>query len=370
MKLFAKQIDVNQPGTVKITPEEPDDLWVVYNLISPGDVVVTETTRKVTHTTTSGKAKGSTRVRIKLEIKIIHVDYEKDSSIVRVKGKNVSENEHVVMGAFHTLELEQNKPFDLRKKVWDSNSIDALRESRDKSSGADLAVILMQQNLARVYLVGAKVTKLCENVGDVSSTNNNNKKDSNKFFENVSCAFTKHVNFDAVRCVVIGSPGSMKDDFRSYLLEKLKTKRIVEGNKSRILVVGTAKNVSLRDFLKDSAVMNLIKDTKAAMEIRAFNEFSDMLTRNSDKACYGPRSVERARDLNAIETLLITDDLVKSVEIETRQKYMELVRSVKNVGGKAFVYSSKHVSGEQLATLTGIAAILRFPLPDIDDTVV
>ncbi|KAK3226676.1 hypothetical protein Dsin_006538 [Dipteronia sinensis] len=369
MKLFAKKIGINQPGTVKITPEEPDDLWVVYNLISPGDVVVTDTTRKVSHPTASGKGKGSTRVTIKLEIRITNVDYEKDSSILRVKGRNVSQNEHVVVGAFHTLELEQNKQFDLTKKVWDSNSIDALREGRDKSSVADLAVILMHQNLARLYLVGGKTTKLCENVEDFSTSN---KKDSNKFFENLFRAFVKHVDFDAVKCVVIGSPGSVKDEFRSYLLteaQELKIKRIEE-NKSRILVMGTAKNVSLEGFLKDNAVMNLIKGTKAALEIRVYNEFSDMLSSNPDRACYGPKNVETAHDLKAIDTLLITDDLVRSAEIKTRQKYVELVKSVKDVGGKAFVYSSKHVSGEQLATLTGIAAILRFPLPHLDDMVV
>jgi hypothetical protein len=31
------------------------------------------------------------------------------------------------------------------------------------------------------------------------------------------------------------------------------------------------------------------------------------------------------------------------------------------------IFSSMHVSGEQLSMLTGIAAILRFPLPDIEN---
>jgi protein pelota len=32
------------------------------------------------------------------------------------------------------------------------------------------------------------------------------------------------------------------------------------------------------------------------------------------------------------------------------------------------IFSSMHVSGEQLGQLTGIAAILRYPLEGIDDT--
>lgn len=35
-------------------------------------------------------------------------------------------------------------------------------------------------------------------------------------------------------------------------------------------------------------------------------------------------------------------------------------------GGKVFVFSSMHLSGAQLKNLSGVAALLRFPLPEID----
>ncbi|KAL6273603.1 hypothetical protein ACE6H2_024295 [Prunus campanulata] len=166
----------------------------------------------------------------------------------------------------------------------------------------------------------------------------------------------------------------MKEDFRSFLIgeaQRLEYKSI-ENNKSRIVVVNTSKgdnsncSSSLHEVLHDNAVMNLIKDTKAAMEIRAYKEFSDMVSSNSDRACYGAKSVEMAHELMAIETLLITDDLFESAEIETTHKYAGLVKSVKEAGGKAIVFSAKHVARVELAT-TGIAAILRFPMPDLDD---
>lgn len=121
--------------------------------------------------------------------------------------------------------------------------------------------------------------------------------------------------------------------------------------------------------MNDNAVINLIRETNVVPEIRVFKEFLDMVTSNSDRACYGPKSVETAHEMLAIETLLITDDLFRSVEIETRHKYVGLVKSVKKAGSKVFVFSSMHVSGEELAKVTGIAAMLRFPLPDLDDMV-
>ena len=50
-----------------------------------------------------------------------------------------------------------------------------------------------------------------------------------------------------------------------------------------------------------------------------------------------------------------------------RNKYTALVEEVRMAGGEAIIFSAMHVSGEQLNQLTGIAAILRFPLPDIED---
>ena len=49
------------------------------------------------------------------------------------------------------------------------------------------------------------------------------------------------------------------------------------------------------------------------------------------------------------------------------QRYVALVDGVTEAGGEALVFSSMHVSGGQLAQLTGIAAILRFPLEELAD---
>lgn len=67
----------------------------------------------------------------------------------------------------------------------------------------------------------------------------------------------------------------------------------------------------------------------------------------------------------AIETLLVTDDLFRSQDINTRKRFINLVESVRDNNGDAKIFSSLHVSGEQLSLLSGVAAILRFPLPDL-----
>ncbi|KAF9618592.1 hypothetical protein IFM89_002287 [Coptis chinensis] len=298
MKIVRRDYIRNGPGYVRMIPEESDDLWVAYNLMAVGDFVLADTVRKVLREAASG-GRDAERVRLKLEIKLESIDYDKEGSVLRLRGKNVTQNEHVKVGQYHTLEIEMHRMFTLRKEVWDSLAIDLLHQASDPAA-----------------------------------------------------SFTK-------------------DQFHKHLLleaERRQLRPIIE-NKSRLLLVHTTGGYkhNLKEVLDAPSVMNLIKDTKAAQEVRAFKQFNEMMSSDPNRACYGPKHVEVAHEQMAIQTLLITDELFRNADIPTRKKYVDLVSSVKDIGGTALIFSSMHVSGEQLATLTGIAAILRFPLPELDD---
>uniref|UniRef100_A0A2P2KAW9 Protein pelota homolog n=1 Tax=Rhizophora mucronata TaxID=61149 RepID=A0A2P2KAW9_RHIMU len=375
MKIIRKDLLPDGPGSVKMTPIDSDDLWFAYNLIAPGDTVMAVTVRKVLREMASG-GRDAERVKLKLEVKVEATEYDKEGSVLRIRGKNILENEYVKIGAFHTLELELHRPFVLRKEIWDSLALDILNQASDPAASADLSVVLMQEGLAHILLVGKSMTTTRSRI-ETSIPRKHGpaiagyESALNKFFEHVLQAFIKHVDFSIVRCAVIASPGFTKDQFHRHLLleaERRQLRPIIE-HKSRIVLVHTTSGYkhSLREVLDAPNVMNLIKDTKAAQEVRALKDFFNMLSNDPARACYGPKHVEIAHERMAVQTLLITDDLFRNADIATRQKYVNLVNSVKATGGTAHIFSSMHVSGEQLAQLTGIAAILRFPLPDLED---
>ncbi|KAL8110909.1 protein PELOTA 1-like [Apium graveolens] len=375
MKIIHKNIDPKGPGSVEMVPEEADDLWLAYNLISKGDKVCSGTVRKVLREAASG-GRDAERVKLKLEIKVEAVDYDKEGSVLRIRGKTIMENEHVKIGAFHTLELELHRPFLLRKAVWDTMALDVLRQASDPSASADLAVVMMQEGLAEIFLIGKSVTVTRTRI-EASIPRKHGPaiagydKALNKFFENVAQAFMNHINFQVVRCAVIASPGFTRDQFHRHLMleaERKEFRAIIE-NKSRIILVHTTSGYkhSLREVLDAPNVKNMIKDTKAAQEVRALKDFYNMLSNDAYRACYGPKHVEVAHERMAVQTLLITDELFRNSDVGTRRKYVDLVDSVKHSGGTAHIFSAMHASGEQLAQITGIAAILRFPMPDLDD---
>ena len=181
------------------------------------------------------------------------------------------------------------------------------------------------------------------------------------------------------------------------------------------------------------------QDTKAAKEVQTLADFYAMMGSDSARAFYGPAHVLAAHELGAVQTLLLTDTLLRVNDVVLRRRYAKLVEEVGAGGGQAIVFSGAvyacpgslnqpivtsftesscpvhpsswcahnvnhmshmqqicqgddkgrtppmdpmpcepcnplfvccagmHVSGEQLQQLTGIAAILRFPLPDLED---
>lgn len=375
MKLVHRDVVPQGPGSVKLIPEEADDLWHVYNLVAKGDRLSAVTVRKVQRESSSGE-RDVERVKLKLEIEVEAIDYDNVGAVLRIRGKNVVENEHVKIGAFHTLEIDVQRPFVLRKDVWDSMALDTLKQACDPGASADLAVILMQEGLANLLLVGKSVTTTSARI-ETSIPRKRGpaiagyEKALNKFFENVLQAVLRHCDFSIVRCLVIASPGFTKDQFYSRLLleaERRELRSIIE-NKSRIVLAHASSGYkhSLGEVLDAPNVMSLIKDTKAAQEVKALKDFHEMMSNDPTRACYGPKHVEVANEQLAIQTLLITDELFRNADILTRRKYVELIESVKNTGGTAHIFSSMHVSGEQLAQLSGIAAVLRFPMPELED---
>lgn len=376
MKLVHKNIDKAGVGIVVLIPEEPEDMWHAYNLISEGDQVRSGTIRKVQNETSTGSS-SSSRVRTTLTIRVESIDFDTQAQVLRLKGRNIEENQFVKMGAYHTLDLELNRKFALTKPEWDSIALERVEMACDVTQSADVAAVIMQDGLAHVCLITASMTLVRSKI-DVSIPRKRkgnvqqHEKGLAKFYDAVIQGIIRHVNFDVVKCVLIASPGFVKDQFFQYMFEQaVKTdNKVLLENKSKFMLIHSSSGFkhSLKEILQDPAVVAKMSDTKAAGEVRALEQFYTMLQCEPAKAFYGKKHVIKAAEAQAIETLLISDNLFRCQDVATRKEYVQLVDSVRDSGGEVKIFSSMHVSGEQLAQLTGVAAILRFPMPELEDS--
>ena len=196
-------------------------------------------------------------------------------------------------------------------------------------------------------------------------------KSVQKFYEAVYQAVLRHVPCDKIKILLIGSPGFVKDDFYQYLLQESvrRDDRAFIENKSKIILVkaSSGHKHALEEVLSDAKIISQMEETKVAKEVQVLQKFMRMMDTDPLKAYYGYLHVSKADEQMAVDSLLVTDELFRNSDVATRKKYVALVESVREHGGKVYVFSSMHVSGQQLQQVSGVAAILRYPLPDLEE---
>ncbi|XP_067884445.1 protein pelota homolog, partial [Heterodontus francisci] len=295
MKLLSKLIEKDNSGQVTLMPEQSEDMWHTYNLLQVKDSLQASTIRKVQTESATGSV-GSTRVRTTLTICVENIDFDAQACMLRVKGTNIQENAYVKMGAYHTIELELNRKFTLAKKQWDSVVLERIEQACDPVHSADVAAVIMQEGLAHICLVTPTMTVLRTKVETTiprkrKGSCTQHDKALEKFYESVLQGIMRHINFVVVKCVLVASPGFVKEQFCNYMFEqavKMDIKLILE-NKSKFLQVHSSSGhkYALKEVLSDSSVMGRLADTKATGEVKVLDEFCKMLQHEPDRAFYG-----------------------------------------------------------------------------------
>jgi protein pelota len=180
----------------------------------------------------------------------------------------------------------------------------------------------------------------------------------------------RNFDLDILKVILLASPGFTATSVRDHILAQATLIDAVPvlRAKPKFLVVhsSTGHLHSLNEVLKSDEVKAKLADTKFARESRAVDEFYKMLSTDELRAYYGPKHVARAVEAGAVGTLLISDSLFRSQDVGERRKWVGIVEEVRKGGGEVLIFSSIHESGKQLDQLTGVAAILNFPLPEVE----
>ncbi|KAL3077248.1 hypothetical protein niasHS_013237 [Heterodera schachtii] len=376
MKLLKRFVQKDSSGFVRLMCEEDEDMWHIYNLVRVGDVVRSSTMRKVTNETSTG-SKTSQRIQITLTIEVETINFDTSVGTLHLKGKNIKENQHVKLGAYHTLDLELNRVFTLEKPCWDAMDLHRLELCSDIANKADVAGIVMHEGLANVCLIGSSMTVVKSKIDmqiarKRKGLTSQHDKSLVAFMNAICAAFVRHVNIELIKCVVVASPGFLRDQFIEFFwqyIEREGLKQQFAPHRGKFVLVHSSSGFkhALNEALSDATVSQRLSDTKAQAEVKALNTFMELMCTDPQKAVYGYRHVVHAREQQSIDTLMVSDSLFRSKEIAQRRKYVDLVESVKDQGANVLIFSSMHVTGEQLTQLTGVAAILRFPIADLDD---
>lgn len=168
----------------------------------------------------------------------------------------------------------------------------------------------------------------------------NHDKSMDKFFERIVQAMLTHINFDVVKAVIVASPGFIKDQFfefmNAYAVKNIQTCKVLVDSRSKFLLVHSASGFkhAIKEIFEDPNLAPRLTDTKALGEVKVLDAFYQMLKTEPTRAYYGFKHVLKAKEADAIDTLLISDALFRSKQLSERKKYVEIVDKVKENNGQ------------------------------------
>lgn len=368
-----------ESAVIQILPEDKEDLFTLHQIISKDDELIFK--KKFTSNVTEDKKKKSTDL-VRLRIQVVSSEFDMRDEFLRYKGITTEDdtgraNIDIPTGKFISFKVNYSYPFTIIKQDFDKYAKQLLNEACNPEAKSDTAAVVLQEGIAHVCLLTSSSTILKQKI-ELSLPKKKRSTDilkfnekTEKFYKAIYNSMKKNFDMSKLKMIILCSPGF----YAKTLYEKVMHFANEEHNKdftdkqSIFLVAHSSTGYlqGITEVLKNPAYSSQLRDTKYTKEATVLDEFLKHLDDDDFKAWYGHEEVMKAVELGAVQTLMVTDELLRSGTVTERKKYTGLMDSVQSNGGTTLVFSTLHNSGEELERLTGLACILKYPLPDLDD---
>lgn len=344
-----KIIKINyKENTIELIPESIDDLWHLEKIIEPNDLVSAKSERKIK----AIEGRKAEKIDIFVEIKTEEIGFHKPTGILRVNGTIVQMKpiEFFEQGAHHSIEIDAEKKILIKKIKIKKYQIDRLEKAVEASKKPSILLLVLDDEEA--------VFALVKEYGLERKAEIKSKKQGKQFKEDESLEkqyfsemTKKLVEINAQKNIIAG-PGFTAKKFQKYLQEKnIKLNMVFEKTNS----VGAT---GLNELIKAGMIEKISKEDALSKENKMVEEIFTELARNSGLALYGLEKVKNAVQSNAAREIVVTDELL----LEKRKEVEEILESAESIAAKIHIVSIEHEAGKNLASLEGIACLLRFSL--------
>jgi protein pelota len=349
-------------GILVLKPENLDDLWILYNVILPGDRVYAKTQRRIKSKEETIRQDEGQRVTVYLGVQVEDVFYDPNFNRLRVKGVIVEGPEDLVkLRSHHTLSIEPNTEARIVKEKWHDYLLNRVKESLGSEEKAKVMVIAVEEGEACIAKVGDYGIDVCANVtmsipgkGDESK-----QRDQilSRFFSEIRTVVKESLRDKRIKSIIVAGPGFTKERLLSYLKEDKDVAAMLS-----LESVSNGGMAGVQETIKRGALNKVLEHVRLVEESNLMDEVLRRLGKGEKTVAYGRGDVEKAVSFGAVETLLITDSMLRGAAEEQRGRLDELLRSAEKIRGKIKIVSSASEPGEQLTSLSGIAALLRFKI--------
>jgi protein pelota len=356
-----KIIETNlKKGFVKVVPEVMDDFWHLYNVIYKSDSVYAYTTREIKPDAKYGRPKRGERVPVLLGVKVENVDWDRFLGRLRIHGTIIEAPEIVPTGAHHTLNITLNTPLTIVKKEWPKHNIERLRNASRTSEKPIIVVAIDDESyvIAMTAQYGVE-TKVEERI-KLPGKNEAEKRSAamNQYFKETLNSL-RQIWTPLHSPITIIGVGFVKNDFAKFVQNEASdiAKSVVD-----VKSVNNSGTVGINEALRSGVLIKTMKQLRVAEETEVVEEVLKRLGKGESNVTYGFGEVEKAEEIGAVEKLVLADTMLRESSDEKRLLMEELMKKVEQKNGSIIVISTEHEAGAKLLSLSGVAALLRFPI--------
>ena len=341
MKVLKKSL---KEGFIQILVEDAEDLWHLRRIIAPEDIVKGKSTRKVKVT-----EKESVKKQYYFELKAEKTSYE--SGALRINGIILNEIEDVPKGSHQNITVQEGDSIKI-EKAWTKYYLEML-DKAVKRAKLDYLLVLFDREEANFYeLKGSELKSLGSLQGEVE------KKDykvaSRNFYKELLQSVEKMDSSSNYNKIILAAAQFWLDEIKKELTSSKITK------KAMLLPVSGTEKASVKELLLRPEVKKELLQLKSLREIALVEELLKQI-KIGEKYAYGMKDVKNALQIGAVDTLMISSELIdKMIEEDSFEVLNGLMEQSLGKDSALEIIESDKNAVMQLNSLGGIAALLRF----------
>ncbi len=341
MRLLLKDL---KSGRIKLLPENADDLWYLYNIVEKGDKASALTQRRDTRKDDRIREKRGEKHTTYLTIAVEDVNWHAFSDMLRIRGIIVEGED---ARSYHTLNIREGVELTIQKEAWEDAHLQLINEAVKRSKEPLITFVSIDDEAATIAIMRQYGVQRVAHIPSHKSGKMYEAKEKTEEFFGEVLSHIKEIHHEGV-LVVLG-PGFFKEDFLAYGKER--APELFSG--AHLFTTAHADMQGIHEALKTGAADAILSETRVQQETAAVESLLKEI-RAEGLYAYGRDEVIRALNGGAVDTLLITDEMVRSAD------WREILSLARENRARAMIVSTHHDAGKHLRSLGGFGALLRF----------
>ncbi|MFP4523007.1 MAG: hypothetical protein ACOCQQ_00035 [Candidatus Nanoarchaeia archaeon] len=337
-------------GRVSLKISAIEDLWYLSHIISPGDMLISRTQRKIK----LGDSESSTKVikkTITLTIKAEDVVLQEDMSSLRVKGIVDQGPEDVPKGSYHTFGFSQNDAFTLIKPQWLSFQKEQLHEAISAKKDCVLFCLFDREKALFSLLRQTGITHVGELSLDVPKKQYVESASSKKLFSSLLEELSQLDKHYGPKTIVCASPAFWQTYISKDLCFELKKKVL-------FVTSGDVSRSAINSLLSRPELANVLADQRVQQEQKLLHTVLHHLQKNTLQ--YGLEDVFDASKMGAVDHLVVSANFIKKTREENRYEQLDaLMKIVDKHKGEIHIVQDCAVT-KTIDGLGGVVATTRW----------